>query len=61
MAILRDYKCNACFFEFESMLTVPTCTKCGTTNVKKLLSAPAGKGNCAHGMLYPSRDRSPGR
>lgn len=58
MAILRDYKCNHCLFEFESMMSVPTCSKCGTNDVKKLLSAPAGKGNFAHGMLYPKRKRS---
>jgi hypothetical protein len=32
------------------MCSVPTCKKCGTDNVKKLLSAPSGAGNGFDGM-----------
>ena len=57
MAVMRDYTCNKCSFPFESLLSVPVCKRCGTNDVKKELSAPAGSGNCAHRMLYPSRGK----
>jgi hypothetical protein len=51
MPVMRDYACQECKFIFETMCSKPACKKCGSSDVKTMLSAPAGSGNFAHGML----------
>ncbi|WP_374317093.1 zinc ribbon domain-containing protein [Aquabacterium sp.] len=57
---LYDYHCPACDNHFELLVrssTVPTCPKCGSTNLEKCVTAPAAPGKSA-AILKAARQRA---
>ena len=62
-----EYSCRACRHEFEVLVRpgsgTPTCPKCQSQELEKLLSAPAIKSDSTHGLAMRAakkRDKAAG-